>query len=373
MRGILGSAFFWFALLLVALEALLRQALPYSHQPRANEVYRNPTDHRGWPEYLDVDDDALGGELIALLSASQAVGKEIDDPSRIYPALLRRELEGRGLRLENWASGGTRTVDIELLSMKAIARRARLVVLGFSYRNFDRPEKLNLDFPFTDVHLFAGDPRLWRYLPGTTFAPSTRAEDVLQRSGELYSSLGRSRIAVIDAVVERLPSRWHRWIVGRFVRPRQRLDAAADPAGSIFWVDQTAALAEWDAIEAQREAVTIARGVRVSAQEVDARLATFRVFLDGLTARCAHSGTRFVFVWLPMKTDLFPPPSLFEVRRFYGTACAEVERAGARCHDLHAAIPAERFLTPGHVDRRGHELLAELMLRVIDRELEGRE
>ena len=39
--------------------------------------------------------------------------------------------------------------------------------------------------------------------------------------------------------------------------------------------------------------------------------------------------------------------------------------------ELRDAIRSERFVTPGHVDARGHELLAEAMLEVIGPEIEG--
>jgi len=372
MKRFAGSSFAWFVPMLVALELAAWYALPYRTHPRASEVERNPTDHRAWPEYVRAP-DATGGRLILLLSTSQAVGKEIDDPQRIYPALVRRGLARRdpANHFENWASGGTRTVDIELLSMKAIERRADLVVLGFSFRNFDLADKLNLDYPFTDVDLFAGDPRLWGYLGDTTFAEATEAEDVLRRSAELMSNLGRSRIAVTDAVVERIPLAWHRWVVGRFVRPRPRLDAARDPGGSIFWADQTAALAEWQAVEDRRQARQELHGARVSRGELAARLETFRLFFAALTRRFERSGTRSVWVWLPMKTDLLAPGTHQNVRWFYDEATRIVEAAGVRCRDLHDAIPSERFVTPGHVDARGHERLAELMLEVIVPEIEG--
>ncbi|MBW2276979.1 MAG: hypothetical protein JRF63_05765 [Deltaproteobacteria bacterium] len=372
MKKLVGNAFVWFVPLLLVLELVAWYALPYSRHPRASEVERNPTDHRAWPEYLRAGDEN-SGKLIVLLSASQAVGKEIEDPQLIYPALIRRELERRDseLRLENWATGGTRTVDIELLSMKAVQRGADLVVLGFSFRNFDRKDKLDLDYPFTDVNLFAGDPRFFGELEDTTFAGVTEAEDVLQRSAKLGSSLARSRVAVIDAIVERTPLSWHRWVVGRFVRPRPRLDDARDPAGSLFWADQADALAEWQVIEDRRRLLRKRHGVRVSKGELAERLETFRVFHEALTRRFERSGTRSVWVWLPMKTSLLPSESLKNVRWFYSETTEIVEATGVRCHDLHDAIPSERFLTPGHVDEPGHELLAESMLELIGFELEG--
>ncbi len=98
------SAFPWFVLLLAVGEILAWRGLPYQLGPKADETTRNPTKHRGWPEYLDVEDDER--PLVVLISNSQGVGGEIDDRNSIYPAVLSERLAREGFRFENWSTGG---------------------------------------------------------------------------------------------------------------------------------------------------------------------------------------------------------------------------------------------------------------------------
>lgn len=362
-----GSAFFWFAVFLLALELAAGQLVPYAIHPTADAVPRNPTFHRGWPEYLDVDDGDDSRPLVVLLTNSQGVGGEVADGERIYAAHLRRALAAGDppARLENWASGGIRTPEIELLSMRAIERRATVVLGVFAYRNFDPPAILNLDFPFSDITLFAGKPTLWRYLDDTTFAESITIEGLLSRSAQLGSDLARSRIPMTDALTSPAPRAWHRWIAGREIRPGPRLDALTDDELSIYWM-RNRSLEERLATNQQRRHAM----EHVDPRDAAVRLATFERFFEQLHRRLSAAGIRLTWVWQPTNPATLRGRSRALYREFLARATAAVRRTGTPCVDLLDAVAPEHFVTPGHFDEDGHRELAERLLPVMRDELQ---
>jgi hypothetical protein len=365
------STFFWFAIGLLGLELGCWWLLPYTGHPTAAEAPRNPTYHRAWPEYIDVDDRAAERKLAIIITNSQGVGREVPDKRRIYSSLVRHRIERAGLPidLENWASGGIRTVEAELLSIEAARREPDLVVMALAFSNLDPPSKLNLDFPFSDIKLLAGNPANWWYLSGTTFYESTDLEDLLPRTAALYTNLARSRVAVTDAIVQRLPMRWHSWVVGREVRPKPRLDETRDPAGSIYWADQTEQLAQFKAVQERRRRKAAGRR-HVSRSDLEVRLATFRRMYPGLSDRLTGAGARVAWVWVPVDFGTMNRRSRDALDWFVSEASAVIEQSGATAHDFHEAIPSRRFVTPGHFDELGQSMFADMIYPVITDELQ---
>ncbi len=358
--SLLRSACFWLVLYLAALELIARGLVPYAGLPTADQARRNPTQYRGYVEYLEAGSPAE--PLIVLIGNSHSVAAEIEDAEAIYPARLDRELRRLwpAARLENWSSGGLRTAELELLSMKAVARGADLVVVAVSTQNFDFEQHLNLDFPQSDIHLLAGDPRLWRLLPGALFYDRTTLDGLLSRSVMFHSSLARSRIAVHDAVAARVSRSWHRWLVGRVLVAGNRLDAFADPDRSIYWPRRHVAFEEWRAeVVAEPPVFDVGPGV------IELRYETFTRCFDRLYARLSAHGVRLVWIWHPIDLATATPRARRAVRSFLDRAGPYVEGAGGRCHDLSQAMPTRRFLSWSHLDEAGHAELARRLLPIL--------
>lgn len=354
MRRVSRSPFFWFLLFLAMLEGTATQLSPYRLQPSAEEAIRNPTQYRGYPEYLSVP---RGAEpLVVWIGNSQGVAPEIDDSAATYPALLDRRLRGRwaSARLENWSSGGLRTAELELLTIKAVSRRADLVVLCLSPQNFDHQRNLNLDFPQSDIPLLAGDPRLWRFFGDTLFAQNIELDDVLSRTLSLHSSLARSRIAVSDALAGRARLRWHPWLFGRRIYAGNRLDALKDPGTSIYWPRVHVGLLDWRVEYHGAPSVpTIGRGA------LSVRLQTFEAFIDHLVTRLAGTETELLFIWHPFQIDAAGPRTQEALRWFLEQASHHLELREIAHADLHAASADADFLSFSHLDEQGHRRLAE--------------
>ena len=365
MRRIAGSPFSWLAVMLILLEVTAWRVLPYGRTPRADEVIRNQVFHRGWPEYIDVE---YGDEapVVVLITNSQGVAPEIADSSEIAPAYVRRGLETREppAHLENWACSGIRASEMELLSMKAVERGVDLVVFSVAATNFEPLPQMNLDFPFSDIPLLAGDPAIWRWLPDAAFAGSLTTEGMVRRFVQLHSHLARSRFAVLDLAAEQMSMRWHRWVLGKLRRPRQRLASAASDEGSIFWIDQRAALVELKEAGKRRGPQ---RGLSDSGRRE--RLKSFRAFLPRLRERLAGTGTRVLWIWCPVNTGVINRASLANVQRFIDEAGEILDDSSIPVHDLHLSVEAERFLTPGHFDDTAHEAYGRRLLEVIGEEL----
>jgi len=357
------STFFWFTVLLGAAEIVAWWGSPYRLMPRADETTRNPTKHRGWPEYLDVEDDER--PLIVLIANSQGVGGEIADRERIYAAALREHLSAGGYRFENWSTGGLRTAELELLTMMAAKRGARHAIIVLTLNNFDPANRVNLDFPFSDITLLAGHPALWMTLPDTVLADRTGLEDVAPRAAALASELVRSREAMTDVAAARIPLRWHRLALGREVRPGTRLDALADPDLSPYFPNVDLTEVE---LRKRREKRSAARE-RYDAADVAGRLDTFERFYPLFRERLPKRGVGVTWVWNPLDSASVGAGGREVLSRFVDRASRAMARYGDRGRDLTDAVEDRHFAAPGHFDEEGHREFARLLIGIIDDDL----
>ncbi|MCK9460910.1 MAG: hypothetical protein M0R80_14830 [Proteobacteria bacterium] len=365
MTRLVRSAFFWFAALLTLGELAAWRTLPYRLVPTADVAIRNPLKHRGWPEYLDASEG--GRPLVVLISNSQGVGAEVDDPHKIYAAALRRHLSAKGYAFENWSMGGLRTTEVELLTLEAARRRAVQVLMILTVNNFDPPARVDLKFPFSDLTLVAGSPAHWTRLSGTRFMARSSFEDLAVAFVELSSSLARSRLAVTDLVAARVPLNAQPLIVGREVRPGPRLDGLRDPDVSMYFPSR-------DLTEQELGRRRGARRGKVQewvADQADLRLETFRAVYPGIRARLAESGTSLTWVWNPIAPSAAAGDALAARDRFIEAATTLIEDSGATCHDMTGVIEPEHFETLGHFDEDGHREFAQVLLPVVDAALRG--
>jgi len=357
-KSLFKSAFFWFFALLFLGELAAYALLPYRSHPHAGEVYRNPTDKRAWPEFVS-GGAAADKRLVVLISSSQAVGKEMQEAEKIYFAILKNALEKEfpSVSIENWSSGGIRTVDLDLLTLRAAERRADLVVFVLASVNFDPPSKLNLGYPQSDIDLLAGRPSSWAHLEDTVFYPSLTVHDIAKRCLTLESSLLRSRNDALDAMALAIPSRKHGSVFGHVISPGTRLDAYRG---------------EGPAAPPEREDYLVSGkklgGLKPS--ELDERLATFRSFHLTARRRFSDGNIRAVWVWMPIARDIFDEETIAAMESFNREASEIIRGAGADVFDLTWSIPTERFLTRSHLDERGHGLMAGMMLEILEDELQ---
>ena len=363
MNGLSRSAFPWFVLLLALGETLAWWSLPYQLGPTADETTRNPTKHRGWPEYLDVEDDER--PLVVLISNSQGVGGEVADREKIYAAFLGEHLSDKGFRFENWATGGFRTTEIELLTIKAAQRGVDHLLVVLAVNNFDPPELLNLDYPFSDITLLAGEPGLWPYLGDTLFMENAKFEDLAVRFITWTRNLARSRMAVTDLVAAHTPLKWHPLVIGHEVRPGMRLDDLKDPGISAYY----------PAVDLTVEELAIRRAARktmvrdYNRDQVARRFETFRQFYPLLNSRLEKSGTKLTWVWNPVALESTNKNGRSVRNRFYEQASSIIERSGARSHDMTDALESRYFLSHGHFNESGHREFARMLIPILDDEV----
>jgi hypothetical protein len=360
MKQLVGSAFFWFAAFLALGDIAAGFCLPYRLVPNAEEAIRNPLKHRGWPEYLDADSG--GRPLVVLISNSQGVGGEIDDSRKIYAAALRDHLAESGFAFENWSMGGLRTTEVELLTIEAARRRATHVLMLLTVNNFDVGERVDLKFPFSDLKLLVGSPGNWPHLHGAIFRERASFDDVAAAFLGFSSDLVRSRIAVEDLAGSRIPLKLHPLTLGREVRPGERFDAMRDPNVSIYFpaVDDVAL-----ELKRRRDA-RIGQPVEWAADQVDARLETFRAVYPGIRSRLAASGTGLTWVWHPLAPGSSVGESLVARDRFLASATALIAGSGGTCNDMTDAVNARFFMDQGHFDEAGHREFARMLLPIVD-------
>jgi len=366
MSRLARSAFFWFTLFVAASELLAWWSLPYRLVPKADVAIRNPLSHRAWPEYLDAEHDAR--PLVVLISNSQGVGGEIPDDDKIYAAALRAHVARSGYRFENWSARGLRTTELEILTLEAVERGARHVIVVVAANNFDPPERVDLRYPLSDIPLLAGAPSLWPELGGALFMKRTEASDLAWAFVALRSNLARSRLAVIDLLASRLPLALHRFAFGRQVRPGERLDSMNDPAISVYLPAVDLAQGELAERRASRSADPESWKIIRPAE----RFTTFAAIFPGLAARFSTRGIRMSWIWQPIAPDTGTAESRSTLDRFVRDATAIIEQSGVRCEDMTDALGPGSYVTQGHFNEEGHREFARLLTPIIDEDLLGK-
>ncbi len=354
----------WCVLFLGLAELVARLASPYGEARPAADSPRNAWNRRGWPEYTRAP-ATPADPLVVLLGNSQALGLELHDPEACYPARLDTRLRERhpGGRLENWASVGLRATELEVLSLQAVDRGADLLVVALSYKNFDGPGAVVLDYGGADIDLLAGRPGLWRPLLETTLTGErTSLDDLFVRAIQLGSGLGRMRRPLLDAAARNLELPHHRMVFGH---PTAR----QFPAG---WAEDGGPL---PSIQVAREAWRRGRGRQailrrletVSADHLAAPLNACRAVIDRLVARAEAAGLPLLWVWVPMDTGGLPESMANLVETFHARASFVLREHGVPVVDLAGLVPTEEYVSLTHFDGDGHaRMTRELLPAILD-------
>jgi len=356
VRRILQSPFGWLILIILILEAFAAIKVPYARQPKASTVYRNPTPHRGWPEYIK-GQKGPHRKLVIIISNSQGIGWESARPESLYTAELEKEfaLLNIPVEIENWSNGGITTPDIELLSFKAIQRKPDLLLFILGYNNFDFPPQLYLDYSPSDINLLAGEPSFWPYLKDTTFFKNTTFDDIMRRFLLIHSALARSRIALYDALAEHIPLEYHKYIFGHSREPLIRLDEALErrprsrplpPPKHILELANLALPA-------------------LPVENMRQRLETFNIFYPMLNKRLSKNHIPFIWVWMPVASEVFPRESKRVMRVFEIETGKLIHNSTAKYIDLTYALPGKYFYMLNHLDEDGHKALSKILLPII--------
>lgn len=349
-----NNPFVWLLLILALLEALAYLLLPYTQQPIAADVLRNPTTWRGWPEYLRAPSLGVSGKKIAIIGNSQAVGREMRDPGDIYVAHLRRLAREQALPLtiENWSLEGIRLAEIELLTMQAVKRQLDLLVIIVSPGNLDRGGSYNLDFGASDVDLIAGDPALWNMLLDSGLRRRISIHDVLKRGALLHSNVVRSRIAVHDVTASWLDPRWDSVVFGQRKNriAHLRIGESRGRSASLPRQRRTMPAAQW------RQYL-----------EVHRRPA-FDTLFASLQRRLRATGVDLLWVWMPLPGAIAGESALAGTRRFQQDICRTIEASGFACADLSSRLPDDHFLPLfqwTHLNHRGHRRFAAILFPLL--------
>lgn len=357
---VLSNPFFWLLLIMLALEITAFYLLPYRSIPVAETAVRNPLQKRGWPEYTR-GKSSQEGKLVVIISNSQGIGKEITAPGSTYSGLLRERLKAMmpEVLLENWSCAGIRTADIEMLSLRAVERKADLVLFVLSFENLDPVGKVNLEFPSSDVKLLAAVPSLWRHFPQTQFFRRLTPRTAFENFFSFRSRLIRSRIDVLESLANLLPREAHRYVFGQELRSHRRLDGwGSEQVGG-----------EETTLKCILEKKNRGGAFKVKEERLEQSRETFSQVYPTLAKRLDSRGIRHVWVWQPLALDNFKERSINHIRHFVEGATGTIETAGGRSLDLTGSIPTRHFYSRGHFDQHGHELMSSSILPVIADEL----
>ncbi|MHC4844644.1 MAG: hypothetical protein ACYTCU_00630 [Planctomycetota bacterium] len=358
-RGILRSPFTWFVLLLLALEWLAWDLVPYRTDPTAAEVARLERKRRGWPEYV-AGPSERERPLVVIISNSQGYGREMHDPADTWAGHLRESLARRDppIDIENWSSAGLRTGEIELLSMQAVERRADLVLYMVAHRNVDLRGYVTLKTVGSDIPLLAGRPSLWGLIDDSEVGRRANWDDLLTRGFLLNSQFGRARVPVLDWWAKDLTREQEEIVLGH-VRASEREPFENKDALSLTDEEMREL---WRA--RARDAV-LERVARLHTGEFESRLETLRRMHPPLQRRHDASDIPYLWIWVPTDVWQLPPEDLAAAQAFRAAGSEIIAASGGRTQEWSERVPSDQFLSLNHFTRRGHATMAELVEELI--------
>ncbi len=356
MKSVLKNSFFILLILLAAFEGYWSVNLPYSKAIPAAFVVRNEFNKRAWPEFTSGKKNS-NQKLAVLIGNSQSCGYEYaSDSSVIYPYFLRKNLTGSKIVIENWSIRGIRTPDIEILTTKAMAKGADIVILSLNPTNFDAPENINLSFPNTDVKLLLSDWKIYRTMKSSLLAKHLTFETWLSMKVTLSSNLIRSRTPVFTSLAEGLSLNDQIFYFGNPITRNLNPDLLKTKN----FRDRINHKANLNEIQATKEA------------EFIQRVSTFMQFCRYLKMRVEllRFKGKIVFVWQPIGMSKIPDEDARLMNAFNHIACSSKELNGFGFYNHTNALPVEVFETFAHFDAAGHKLYAEKLTLLIQDELQ---
>jgi hypothetical protein len=359
---LLHSPFLWFFVAIAIAETLFHALLPYTELAATAAGRRNPLPLRGWPEYVAASAAPAGSPStrVVVIGNSQGVAPELPRGERLFPALIEETLNGAGRNVAviNWSVVGLATDHLEVLSIEAARRGIDLVVIAASLKSLDIAGTTRLGASADDVDLLAGNPAAWPWYRDSLLAATTRADDLLLRAIYLGSALGRSRQYGRDLLAATISTRHHRFAFGA-TRSRRAQQTLAERRAAIPNAATPHGGLRPDPVPAE----TWSRQFRHS------RLPTFHALIPRLGARLKASGTRLLWVWMPIAPSLSNANLRRAAAPIYTETCAELAAAGIPCLDLMDSIPLEHFVSRGvssHLDEDGHARVAALIAPAVN-------
>ena len=355
MRRWFQSPFVYFAVVLIAAELTVRMV----YHPAAGlseHNLRNATPLRGWPEYTA---RPTSSPAVILIGNSQAIGQEFGDVTTLYSHHVSNGLAQQGMEFRNWSVSGLRTDQTEFLLLRALRQQPRLIVVVAAPSNLSHFNHYQFTGDLTDLHLTVGDPATWGTVWNHFFARDLKYHDLLLRSWQLNTRIGRSRDYLYDQLAAITPNYYHRHVFGH---KRSKL--------ALLSVDQRPTDS---APLAVRPIQNKMNAERWATQFREQRLPTLKVFYRHLLHRIdqtdgASDGTQLLWVWMPFALRDDTDTLLAGMQIFYQEACALIIADGHACIDLSGALPADHFLSPdisSHLNRRGHKRFGEILLPLI--------
>ncbi len=351
--------FIWLVIMIIGLEVFARYFFPL---PLANEgvpADRNEYLLRSWPEYVSGSDHYEA--LMVYISNSQAVGSEYANSELIYPSLMRTSLRKSvpALRLENWAVSGMNAEQLELLTLQAVERKAKYMVVAVSLINFDN--KLNYRFgkDRTDMSLMAGYLPFWTQLSDTFIGAYIDWDSKLSHAVELYSRVGRLRVRLLDELAARYERRWHRVLFGH-QRIRSALRTIKEQASG-HPPDQNAKIRK------------ISNSKNVEHWEKSLRnnnLPRLNVLYAPLRQRLLDNEIELIWIWVPAGSNQYNQGAIEGQKSIVDKFCRQVVADGWSCYNLTEALPASDFLPStfsSHLNRQGHQNQAALITPILQR------
>ena len=349
IRRLAASPFAWLAVYVCIITVAAGFMLPYD-RVSAQHNQRNPYPWRAWPEYVS---GPPSEDLVVVIGNSQAVARELESPDQLYTAQLKKRLQPHGLALENWSLEGIRLAEIELLTLKAVQRRARLVTVVVAAPNIGRQSSVQLGSGASDIDLLAGEPGLWHQLRHTLVFANARLKEVTDRFFLRNLDMVRMRMVLRDWLATQVDRRSHSLLFGVRVNPENywRHHELPPPQATIPTINPTSSSPDfWEQ------------------QFMAVQYPSLQSWTDRLLKRLAGTETELLWVWMPTPHE--DPRLLMDegAQPFYQQFCELMRSRGLACENLSRLLPDNTFLPAynrTHLKPHGHQTLAEALLPLI--------
>lgn len=321
------------AVIAIILTIVVAEAVAYFVLPYKTAAYdpatRNHFFRRGWPEYAAEANRDAGTRKIVFVGNSQGFGREIL-PGQTFTARLQGLFQASGatdVRIYNWSAPAAIAHDLLVLTAKAIAVEAEIVVISTYAENFlQRATATPLSYSALDVRYLLGESNVRRRMPPAFMASH---DDIGYVTSFLtrYSSLFRLRS----------------WL--------QDLASRLDHSKETFWWNYPPKGPGTRPTLEQR--ATIAK-----ANFFAPRIAYFDHFID--LSKGARS-TRVVFVLMPLAKEALASKALLTTEYFNRELTDTFAPLGIDTWDLTWALDQSQFYSHTHFSPLNHDRYATLL------------
>lgn len=373
--------------MLVCFEGVSRYFDYHEKVPTADRTLRNSFKPISYPEYLAGDGVKPGEPLVTVLSNSQGWGNGVDAEDTWF-CDFRDSIGQDGIsdRVENWSCPALDLSSLELLSIKAINRKATFVVIVMSYYSMSPSDRWGIGRGNTDVDLIVGEPESWSAWNDALTASHVSADELLHQYFRMNSSLVRSRRFVHVVLASRLPIEWHQYVFGRdYFGGHIPARAVAKSKLKILMPQERMLTNKFLERERKRTKWTLSEGRRFRVEEYSKRIPSlvaeetkeryrlaeeraevFRQAYLKFDERFQEAGIPYLWVWMPLKKGSQNWHYQKELLELIGPISEEI---GASTLDFTDSIESDGFRDSSHLNEKGHAEFGELMIETINNEL----